>query len=60
MWYSQYFFFIVLIGLVGPFIWWTIWGFIGEFPNKRERMVWIAAGVYAEIGMIFLVLYVQH
>jgi len=60
MWYSQYFPYIVLTGLIGPFIWWTIWGFIGEFPNKRERVIWLMVGAYAQMAMIFLVMYVQH
>lgn len=57
---DEYWTYILLISLIGPFVWWLTFGFIGSFPDMKTRKIWIASGVYAAMGLIFLLIYIQH
>ena len=57
---NEYWIYILLISLIGPFAWWLTFGIIGDFPDKKQRKIWLAAGIYSAMALIFLMLYIQH
>lgn len=57
---DEYWIYILMLSLIGPFAWWLAFGFIGDFPSVKERKIWIVTGIYSAMALIFLMMYIQH